>query len=62
MTRSTIIKIIQSIQECDRYIEKEDVRDADLRPPEIQKRLEFYKAHRAKLVTMMDSNGYSKNV
>lgn len=46
-------KILQAIEECDRYIAKESPRAADLRPVEIQKLLEFYIAHRAKLAAMI---------
>jgi hypothetical protein len=42
-------RALQSIAECDRFIEREEGRNADLRPAETQQLLEFYKSHRAKL-------------
>lgn len=45
--------IRQAIAECNDYIAKEGGRSADLRPVEIAKRLEWYKAHRAKLLGML---------
>lgn len=50
LTREHIRRVNQAIEECDRYIKLESPRSADLRPPEIAKRLEFYIQHRAKLV------------
>lgn len=47
-------KIIESIAECDRYIAREEARSADLRPPEIAQRLEWYKTHREKLIRMLE--------
>jgi hypothetical protein len=44
--------IRQAIEDCNRYIEKEEPRASDLRPTDVAKRLEFYKAHRAKLLGM----------
>jgi len=46
-------KILQAIEECDRYIAKESPRSADLRSAEIKKLLAFYIAHRAKLLAMI---------
>lgn len=51
---SHVRRIVEAIAECDRYIAKEEPRDASLRPADVAKRLEFYKAHRAKLVTMLE--------
>jgi hypothetical protein len=47
-------KIIEAIADCDRYIALEGSRSADLRPVEIQKRLDWYKAHRVKLEGMLE--------
>jgi hypothetical protein len=47
-------KILQAIAECNRYIALEGARSADLRPADIQKLLDWYIAHRAKLLTMLD--------
>ena len=53
MTPEYIRRVNEAIAECDRYIKLESPRAADLRPPEIAKRLEFYINHRAKLVSMI---------
>lgn len=53
MNESTRRKIVQSIQECDRFINKEERRAADLRPASAQKMLDYYKAHKAKLQGML---------
>lgn len=46
-------RIIDSIADCDRYIAREEPRSADLRPADVAKRLEWYKAHRQKLIQML---------
>ena len=46
-------RIRESIADCDRYIAKEEPRNPLLRPADVAKRLEFYKAHRAKLLAML---------
>lgn len=48
-------KIREAIADCNRYIAKEEARAADLRPVEIAKLLEWYKAHRAKLLGMLEA-------
>jgi hypothetical protein len=48
-------KITQAIAECNRYIALEGSRSADLRPADIQKLLEWYIAHRAKLLSMLEA-------
>lgn len=53
MTPEYVRRVKEAIAECDRYISLESPRSADLRPPEIAKRLEFYINHRAKLVTLI---------
>ncbi len=53
MTAEQIRRINQAIAEGNRYIEREEKRDASLRPAEIAKRLEWYKAHRVKLENML---------
>lgn len=55
MTAHETKKVIEAIADCDRYIAKEGSRSADLRPADIQKRLEWYKAHRAKLQAMLEA-------
>lgn len=53
MTESARKKVIQAINECTRFIEKEGRRSADLRPASAQKMLDYYRAHRAKLQGML---------
>lgn len=50
-------RILSSIADYDRYIVKEEGRRADLRPMEVQKRLDSYKAQRATLQDLLDNNG-----
>ncbi len=53
MTESTRRKIIQSIEECDRFISREERRASDLRPASAAKMLAYYKAHKVKLEGMV---------
>lgn len=46
-------RILQAIEECDRFIAKESPRSAELRPADVQQTLDFYIAHRAKLQAMI---------
>lgn len=46
-------RIAKAIAECDRYIQKEEKRAADIRPESAEKMLAFYKAHKAKLQGML---------
>lgn len=46
-------RVMSAIAECDRYISKESKRDPILRPIDVQNRLEWYIAHREKLVAML---------
>jgi hypothetical protein len=55
MTNSTKQRIIEAIQECDRYIANEGARADDLRPTEIQDRLDWYKELRAKLTKRLEA-------
>lgn len=55
MTSLNTKKIIEAIAECDRYIAKEGSRLADLRPANIQKLLDWYIAHRTKLLSMLEA-------
>lgn len=50
-------RIQSSITDYDRYITKEEGRRADLRPVEVQKRLDSYKTQRTILQNLLDSNG-----
>lgn len=53
MSQYEINKINAAIADCDRYIDREEKRAADLRPAEVQKRLEWMKQHKAKLEGML---------
>ena len=53
MTPERTRRVIEAIGECDRYIAKEGVRSAALRPADIVELLAKYKAHRATLVAML---------
>lgn len=44
--RLTLKRIRAAIADCERYIAKEGPRAADLRPPEVQQRLDGYIVHR----------------
>lgn len=46
-------RVIEAIAECDRYIDREDKRNPILRPVDVQKHLDFCKAHKAKLQGML---------
>ena len=48
-------KINQAIADCDRFIAKEQAQSADLRPADVAKMLDFYIAHRAKLIKMLEA-------
>lgn len=54
-------RVIASIQECDRFIDKEEKRDASLRPLEVTKILESTKKHKAKLQAMLVSGSMQLN-
>ena len=43
-------RILQAVAECDRFIAKEGPRAAGLRPASIQKTLDHYVTHRARLI------------
>lgn len=53
MTSTNRNKIIQAIAECDRYIALESKRSEDLRPIKIKQLLDWYIAHRVKLLSML---------
>ena len=53
MTADQIRRIEQAIAECDRFINKEEKRDATLRPADVQNTLDFYKSHKIKLQNML---------
>lgn len=53
LTKNEKRTIIESIAECDRYIALEGSRSADLRPPEIARKLENYISHKKKLENML---------
>ncbi len=43
-------RCLSAIAECERFINKEDGRNASLRPKDVQKTLDHYKAHRLNLI------------
>lgn len=53
LTAEQIRRIESSIADCDRYINKEESRAADIRPVDVQRRLEWYKEHRNNLRGML---------
>ncbi|KVQ85549.1 hypothetical protein KTE60_22460 [Burkholderia multivorans] len=53
LTAYRISKIKSAIADCDRFIAKEDPRDASTRPADVQQHLDFCKAHKAKLQNML---------
>lgn len=53
MTTTETRRILQAIAECNRFIEKEEKRSADLRPADVQQHLDFCKAHKEKLIQML---------
>ncbi len=55
MSEYQINKIKSAIVECERFIAKEESRDASLRPADAQKHLDFCKSHKAKLQAMLDA-------
>jgi predicted nucleic acid-binding protein len=48
-------RIIQAIQECDSFLEKEEKRNPALRPADVAQHLEFCKQHKIKLIAMLDA-------
>jgi hypothetical protein len=55
LTTEQVRRVRDAIAECDRFIAKEEPRRADLRPANVQKILDHYKAHRVKLVQMLEA-------
>jgi hypothetical protein len=55
ITHEQTKRILSAIAQCDRYIDKEEARSADLRPADIQKRLDGYKEHRDKLQRALET-------
>lgn len=53
MTADQKRRVLESIQECGTFIEREEKRDATIRPADMQKHLEFCKAHKARLQAML---------
>lgn len=52
MTAQQKTSVLSAIADCNRYIAKEAGRNPDLRPADVQERLDWYYAHRAKLLAM----------
>lgn len=55
MTQQQIKSIRSAIADCDRFIAKESGRNPALRPAETAKLLDWYVAHRSKLLAMLES-------
>jgi DNA-directed RNA polymerase subunit F len=53
MTAEQTRRIRNEIAKCTVFIEKEEARNADLRPQEMVELLAFYKKHKAKLEEMV---------
>ncbi|PXX41113.1 MULTISPECIES: hypothetical protein [Burkholderia] len=53
LTAYHISKIKSAIADCDRFIAKEEPRDASLRPADMQQHLDFCKAHKENLQNML---------
>lgn len=53
MTTEQARRVIQAIAECQRFIDLEDPRRADLRPADVQQHLDFCKQHMVKLNAML---------
>lgn len=48
-------RILQALTETNRFIDREEARGADLRPDSVTALLASYKAHRARLLQMLDA-------
>lgn len=44
---------LSAIQDCDRFIEKEEARNAALRPLDVAELLDWYKRHRQSLINLL---------
>lgn len=53
MTASQRRRVIEALNETQRFIDKESARNPKLRPADTQKLLDFYIAHAAKLRAML---------
>jgi hypothetical protein len=53
LTKDQERRVIEAIGDCDRFIEREEKRSADLRPADVAKHLEFCKQHKVKLIAML---------
>ena len=49
-------KIIEAIADCNRFIEREEKRDASLRPTNVSATLSRYKAHITRMVRSLEEN------
>lgn len=54
MTNYQKQKTLASIAECTRFIEREEVRNPDLRPLKTQELLDFYKQHLVTLIKKLE--------
>lgn len=57
MTAQQKISTLAAIQDCNRYIAKEAGRNSELRPIDVQNRLNWYYSHREKLLSMLARGG-----
>jgi len=48
-------KIVEAISECQRFIDIESPRSADLRPADVAQHLAFCHTHKAKLIKMLEA-------
>lgn len=53
MTQDQTRRVIEAIADCDKFIAKEEPRNAALRPADVAQHLEFCKQHKAKLQAML---------
>ena len=53
LTQNQKARIIQELETTNKFIEKEEARDASIRPQSVQKILDDYRSHREKLNAML---------
>lgn len=56
MTPYQISSIRSAIADCNRFIDRESARRADLRPADVAELLAWYIGHRAKLAAMLEAS------
>ena len=55
LTKDQQRRVLEAIGDCDRFIEREEKRSADLRPADVAKHLEFCKQHKVNLISMLEA-------